>query len=214
MSSKRNLLFAMLSLATLSSAAVPFTSTAAEEVKAPTPALTLAEILAKRKEVREELMLPSLDGIRGLSFRVVGYKDYEPLEKLMGTKLQDLKLPTVRFVEMKEGQKPIDAIVQVTFFKAGNYNIAELNVIQWVSLLRDAKIKVRAITYKDRIVVPHGKPAMAVEHLTNQFVIDMLKANQKGTTTGDKTISAADDKEPLKKDSSTAKKSKKAKAEN
>lgn len=209
MSFKRNSLLSILSLILPVSVALAPSAAATDSPKM--PSLSFEEILAKRKVVREELMLPSLDGIRGLAYRVVGYKDYEPLEKAMGLKLANLNLPTVRFLEMKEGEKPVDAIVQVTFFKVGNFNVAELSVYQWVSLLRDPSKKVRAITYKDRIVVPHGKPLLAVESLTNDFVIDTLKVNQKSTAgntkASDDRTKATEEKPASEKKSKRSKKS-------
>lgn len=207
MSFKRNLLLSLFSLILPVSIVLAPSASAAESPKM--PSMSVEEILEKRKAAREELMLPSLEGIRGVAYRVVGYKDYEPLEKAMGLKLANLNMPTVRFVEMKEGQKPVDAIVQVTFFKVGNLNIAELSVFQWVSLLRDPSKKVRAITYKDRHVVPHGKPLLAVESLTNQFVIDTLKANQKSTAGNTK----ADDKARTKEDKAPSEKNEKRSSE-
>ncbi len=182
---------------------------AAEETKAP---LSLDEILEKRRSIRQELMVPSLEGIRGVAYRVVGYKSFEPLEKSMGDKLVHLGVPVVRLLDMKEGQKPVDAIVQITFFKAGNFNIGELTAVQWVSLLRNPKIKVRAVTYKDRMVLQHGKPLPAVESLTNQFVIDFLKANQKPASSEavkpgiDDTVTEGKDKSKGKKSEKTEKK--------
>jgi hypothetical protein len=68
--------------------------------------------------------------------------------------------------------------VQISFLKSGNDSIAELKVIQWVSLLRDPSIKVRAVTYNNKTFF-QGKPEQAVEQLSNEFLIDYLKANQK-----------------------------------
>lgn len=171
--------------------------------------LSLEEIKEKRRAVRQELMLPSLQGLRGISYRVVGYQSFEPLEKLMGEKLAHLGVPAFRFVEMKEGQQPVDAIVQINFLKAGGFDIAELTVMQWVSLLRNDKIKTRAVTYKTRDVVPHGKPAGAVDALTEEFVIDFLKANQNGTVSG----ASGDKSKASKSDASSSASGKKQKKE-
>lgn len=187
MSSSRKLLLSLnlIAITIASLTTMPVTMATAATAEDTKQSLTFEEILERRKSVRQELMLPSLEGIRGIAYRVVGYKDFEPLEKAMGKKLADLNMPIVRFVEMKEGQKPVDAIVQITFFKMAEYNMAELTVTQWVSLLRDPKKKVRAVTYKDRYVLPHGKPLDAVNNLTGQFVIDTLQANQKKSTADD-----------------------------
>ncbi len=127
-------------------------------------------------------MLPSLAGIHSLAYRVVGYKNYEPLDKLMAAKLGQLDLPLTPVVKMK-ADSHCDAIVQISLFKAGINTIAELKVTQWVSLIRDPKMQVRAVTYSDKTYFIGHKPDTAIEQLTNEFVVDFLKANQKNSNT-------------------------------
>ncbi len=137
------------------------------------------EIVAKRQALREKTMLPSLSGIKSLSYRVVGFKNSEALEKLMGVKLSQLSLPSHPVVKMEELKKGCEAIVQVSFARVASSLIAELKVTQWVSLLRSPDKIVRAVTYSNKLYLADNKAEQAVEELTNQFVIDFLKANQK-----------------------------------
>lgn len=154
--------------------------TAAENTAAGSLPMSLDDITSKRRSLKEELMLPSLKGIKSISFRVVGYKDYQPLEKLMASRLAELKLRQEALNQIKDKEKPFDAIVQISFLKSGTNTTAELKVTQWVSLLRDPLLKVRAVTYSNKVFLQANKPEEAVEQLTNEFVIDYLKANQKG----------------------------------
>lgn len=148
--------------------------------------LSIDEIKAKRKEAREELMVPSLDGIRGIAYRVVGYKDFEPLENILGGKLKETGVPLFLATKLKGGEKPVDAILQISFFKTSSHTIADLTVTQWVSLLRDPKAKVRAVTYSDKVFIASHNPKEAVEQLSQDFVNDFLRANSKSTAKGKK----------------------------
>lgn len=143
--------------------------------------LTPEEVHAKRKQARAELMVPSLDGIRGIAYRVVGYKNSEPYEKQMSAKLEQLRVPLFKAVELKEGQGPVDAVVQISFYKTGNNTIGEMTVTQWTTLMRSPRSQVRAVTYSDKVFLPGHKPEHAIDQLTDQFVMDFLKANQKNT---------------------------------
>lgn len=148
--------------------------------------LSIDEIKAKRKEAREELMVPSLDGIRGIAYRVVGYKDFEPLENILGSKLKEAGVPLFVATKLKGGEEPVDAILQISFFKTSSHTIADLTVTQWVSLLRDPKSKVRAVTYSDKVFISSHNPKEAVEQLSQDFVNDFLRANSKSTVKGKK----------------------------
>ncbi|MBC7997864.1 MAG: hypothetical protein IAF58_07970 [Leptolyngbya sp.] len=148
--------------------------------------LSIDEIKAKRKETREELMVPSLDGIRGIAYRVVGYKDFEPLESILGGKLKEAGVPLFLATKLKGGEEPVDAILQISFFKTTSHTIADLTVTQWVSLLRDPKAKVRAVTYSDKVFIASHNPKEAVEQLSQDFVNDFLRANSKSTDKGKK----------------------------
>lgn len=169
---------AVISLISLQALCLP--GFAAKEETTALP-LSLEEIHAKRKEARSQLMVPSLDGIRGIAYRVVGLKTPDSYEKQMLTRLEQLQLPLFKATELKEGDAPVDAIVQVAFYKTGNNTIAEMSVTQWVSLARSPRTRVRAVTYNDKLFLSGHNPGQAVEKLTDQFVVDFLKANQKQT---------------------------------
>jgi len=143
---------------------------------------TLKEIRTMRQSAREALMLPSLVGIRGLAYGIVGVKDADPLEKQMSSKLSDLGIPIVRLADLADGAKPIDAIVEIRVKRTDTDTILDLIVTEWVSLLRSPKTQVRAVTYRNQMIVPGTKCDAAISELSNQFVVDYLTANhQKGS---------------------------------
>lgn len=152
----------------------------ASESKGAGSALSLEEISAKRRTLREELMLPSLAGLQGIVYRVVGFKNYEPLEKHLAGKLAQLKIPAVPYLKAEAEKKPCDAILQISFFKTGSNTTGELKLIQWVSLLRNPKISVRAVTYDNKAFQRDARPETLIDELAGEFVLDYLKANQKG----------------------------------
>lgn len=168
--------------------------------------LSMEEIKAKRKEAREELMVPSLDGIRGIAYRVVGYKDFEPLESTLASKLKETGVPLFLATKLKGGEEPVDAILQISFYKTSSHTIADLTVTQWVSLLRDPKSKVRAVTYSDKVFISSHNPKEAIEQLGQDFVNDFLRANSKSTAKGKKETREAS---VTKKESKESKKSSK-----
>ncbi|MBX9721989.1 MAG: hypothetical protein K2X81_11380 [Candidatus Obscuribacterales bacterium] len=175
--SARKAFFEILVVSLFSAASLSPALAAADESKTGLP-LTLEQMTAKRKAVREELMLPSLAGIKTIAYRVVGYKNFEPLDKIMAGKLAKLDVPLTPLVKASNNTK-CDAIVQISFFKAGINNIAEIKVTQWVSLLRNPKVLVRAVTWSDKTYFVGNKPEDAVDQLSTEFVVDFLKANQK-----------------------------------
>ena len=140
---------------------------------------TLKEIRTMRQSAREALMLPSLEGIRGLAYGIVGVKDAEPLEKQMSSKLSSMGIPIVRLDDLKDGVKPIDAIVEIKVERAGDDTVLDLIVTQWVSLLRSPKTQARAVTYRNHAIVPGTNLDTTVSELSNQFVADYLTANEK-----------------------------------
>lgn len=139
------------------------------------------EIAGKRAEVREKLMVPSLAGIRGLAYGLVGFENADQLEKTMGEKLSKLAIKTTPFGQLKEGTEPVDALVHVHLMKLGKFAVAELSVSQWSTLARNPKSKVRAITYRNRVFVPAASGDQAVAELTDQLVSDFEKANKNAT---------------------------------
>lgn len=170
-------------------------------------ALSIEEIQAKRKEAREALMVPSLEGIRGIAYRVVGYKDFEPLETELGGILKETGVPLFVATKLKPGDEPVDAILQVTFSKTSSHTIADLKVTQWVSLLRDPKLKVRAVTYGDKVFIASHNPKDAINQLGKDFVHDFLKANAKSTAKTRKSDTReASDTKASKKPKKSAKK--------
>ena len=175
MSVKRNL-FTKLSLSVCAIAAMIAPANAAGGAGPNVPALD--EIQAKRQEIREKLMLPSLVGLKSLAYRVVGFKDYQPLEKEMGSKLKQLGMKIEPVMGMKN-DRMCDALVQITFVKTGVHTIGELKLTQWVTLERDPRIHVKAVTYSEKTYVLGNRAESAVSELTQQFVVDCLKANQK-----------------------------------
>lgn len=147
------------------------------ELKLP---MSVEEVARKRRAVREEVMLPSLSGIRGIAYRVVGFKDYLPLEKVMSGKLAALTITKIPLMKADGPYKDCDAVVQITFSKLASHTIAELKVTQFASLVRDPKITVKAVTYSNKVFSAGHNPEEAVAQLCDEFVIDFLKANQKG----------------------------------
>lgn len=171
------------------------TSPVAQAASESKPPMSLDEVSAKRRAVRQELMLPSLTGIHSIAYRVVGFKDYEPLEKIMGSKLAQLNISCDPMVKMASMKKGCDAIVQISFSKLGSHTVGELKVMQWATLERNPKIAIRAVTYSEKSFTK-GKPDSVVEELTNEFVVDYLKANQAGFGNAGKP---ADKASPAKK---------------
>ena len=167
------LILLTLSLRSIASAA------ASAEQSGLQAAMTLEEIAAQRRALREQTMLPSLHGIRSISYRVVGLKNFETLEKIMASKLEQLNIKTTPLLKSKNDKKPLDAMVQISFTKVDQHMIAELKVTQWTTLIRDPKLSVKAVTYSDKLYLEREKPEEAVEKLSNQLVIDFLKANQR-----------------------------------
>ena len=91
----------LLAALALFASAAPSATFAASGEKLP---LSAEEVNSKRQAVREELMLPSLTGIHSIAYRVVGFKNFEPLEKVMGEKLAKLNIqcdPMVKWQQPK-----------------------------------------------------------------------------------------------------------------
>lgn len=172
----------------------------ADASKAP---LSLEEIQTKRKETRDRLMVPSLEGIRGIAYQVIGYKNSEPLEKQMEKRLAPAGVPAFLGRKLKEGEGPVDAMVLISFYKPSpNVTLGELKVVQWTSLVRSPKSKIRSVTYGDKAYVQGDKPDEILAKLTDQFVLDFLKANQTKTAkTSKKSKEASGDSRQASKES-------------
>ncbi len=167
----------LASLLLMASVAGAIGAAPAQAENAPTVPLSMEEIQSKRREARESLMVPSLEGIRGIAYRVVGYKDYAPLESELGGILKETGVPLFVATKLKPGDNPVDAMVHITFYKTANHTIAELSVRQWVSLMRDPKSRVQAVTYSDKVFLTAREPKEAVTKLGQDFVRDFQKAN-------------------------------------
>jgi hypothetical protein len=125
-------------------------------------------------------MVPSLKGIRGLAYVVVGPEDGGPkLDKLVRNKLDQLKLPISPMRSLKPGFKPMDAILEIKVIKSPDSHLSvHLSVTQWCTLLRAPEIKVKAVTYSDNLSARPGNLNEVIADLTSQFVINFLKANK------------------------------------
>ena len=71
-----------------------------------------------------------------------------------------------------------DALVQITFVKTGVHTIGELKVTQWVSLDRNPDIHLRAVTYSEKAYVSGNDTKLAINQLTDRFIVDFTKANK------------------------------------
>lgn len=149
---------------------------------------TLETMRAHRIKLREDLMVPSLKGIRGLGYGTPGHCPYPGLDKTIQNSLKQLSVPMCKISELENGvTKPIDALVQIKVLAAGTkFSMVELTVTQWCSLIRDPKLKVRTITYTDQAVTSDGMVPVTVARMVDQFVIDFMKANSASPDLGSK----------------------------
>ena len=140
-----------------------------------------------RQQLRNKLMVPSLSGIRGISYGIPGHNPFPNLDKVVATRLKQLPIPVHKIAELKSGDtKPVDAILQLKVLAAGSSTtVVELTLTQWSKLCRDPKIQSRAITYADQAVTHNSTVNDVAGKMINQFVLDYLKANngeKKGKT--------------------------------
>lgn len=159
-----------------------FSATPASDNKEGAKEPTIDEIKAKRQSVREDLMIPSLEGIRGLTYFVVSPSDTEDYEKVVAEKLSELKIPVTSMRSLNSGTKPVDAIVQIKVLKPGakeKVSLVTLSVTQWCTLLRNKKISCKAITYHESIAARDTHLKDAISEVSSHFVISFLKANKK-----------------------------------
>ncbi len=139
---------------------------------------SMEDIRSKRNLVRRDLMFPSLRGIRGLAYGAIADDHSKELEAAMIKHLKQLDIPIYSFSSLKSGVKPIDGLLELKVVKVPTAERVQLNLYQWVSLLRQPKTEIRAITYNDASLCTSDKLETTTEELTNQFVVDVLKANQ------------------------------------
>src|SRR5690606_27955392 len=126
--------------------------TVATEASKPLSEPSLEEMRKHRIRLREDLMVPSLKGVRGVCYGLPGHFPNQGLEKAVSNSLGQLPVPITKMTDLEKGvTKPVDAMLQVKVLKAGSsYSVVELGVTQWCSLLRDPDTKVKTITYCDQ----------------------------------------------------------------
>ncbi len=144
---------------------------------------TMAEMEGHRHKMRDDLMLPSLKGIRGLSFGIPGHYMDATAEQTLENKLKQLPIPVSKIKELKHGEtKPVDAILQVKVLETGaNSRLVEISVTQWCKLMRNGQ-EVKTITYTDQAVTHKNSVNDTIGKMVNQFVLDYMKANHNSTT--------------------------------
>lgn len=167
--------------------------------------LNFEDMRSHRTTLRNDLMIPSLAGIRGIAYGIPGSHPVSDLEKVVEIALKQLPVPFVRYQDLKSGEtKPIDGFLQLKILGAGNrFSVVELTLYQWCNLTRDQSINVKTITYTDQVVTSNPMIKDTCEKVLNQFVLDFLKANQAGSGK-----EASGDEKKSDKDASKKKKSK------
>ncbi len=151
---------------------------------------TMAEMEGHRHKLRDDLMLPSLKGIRGISFGIPGHYLDTTAEQTISNKLKQLPIPVGKIKELKHGEtKPVDAILQVKVLETGkDSRLVELTVTQWCKLIRNGQ-EVKTVTYSDQTVTHRTAVNDTIGKMVNQFVVDYMKANHETNTTVTETKS-------------------------
>ncbi|MCA9802980.1 MAG: hypothetical protein KC777_13495 [Cyanobacteria bacterium HKST-UBA02] len=140
---------------------------------------SLDDMRDHRQKLRKDLMIPSLQGLRGISYGIPGTHPFPDVEKVVETRLKQLPIPVSKIKELQSGEtKPVDGILQVKILGGGgDMNVVELTVTQWAKLMRDPSVTVRSITYHDQAVTHRKVVRDTVGKMVNQFVLDYLQAN-------------------------------------
>ncbi|MBK9144061.1 MAG: hypothetical protein IPM23_16300 [Candidatus Melainabacteria bacterium] len=140
---------------------------------------SLDDMRDHRQKLRKDLMIPSLQGMRGISYGIPGTHPFPDVEKVIETRLKQLPIPVSKIKELQSGQtKPVDGILQVKILGGGgDMNVVELTVTQWARLVRDPGVTVRSVTYHDQAVTHRKVVRDTVGKMVNQFVLDYLQAN-------------------------------------
>lgn len=177
---------------------------------------SIEEMRGHRRVLRDDLMIPSLKGIRGIAFGVPGHspKDSQ-LEQAIEGRLKQLPIVVKKYQELENGiSKPIDGFLQVKCLGAGReFAVVELTLTQWCNLARDPNINVRTITYTDQAVSSHAMLKHTAMSMVDQFVIDFQKANAVSSnpaTTTSTSTSENSDKQASDEGRKKKKKSKKS----
>ncbi|MBZ0186827.1 MAG: hypothetical protein K8F91_11325 [Candidatus Obscuribacterales bacterium] len=149
---------------------------------------TMDEMRGHRQVLRKSLMVPSLEGIRGISYGVPGTHPFPDVEQVIETRLKQLPIPIAKISELQSGEtKPVDGILQVKILGGGgDMNVVELTLTQWSQLVRNPDVKVKAVTYKDQAVTHRKVVRDTVGKMVNQFVLDYLQANHLKANEGKK----------------------------
>ncbi|MBP7860326.1 hypothetical protein KA183_01485 [bacterium] len=144
---------------------------------------TLAEMEGHRHKMRDDLMTPSLKGIRGISFGIPGHYGDASAEQTALNKLKQLPVPVSKIIDLKHGEtKPVDAILQVKVLETGtDSRLVELSLVQWCKLSRNGQ-EVKSVTYSDQTVTHKTTVNDTIGKMVNQFVLDFMKANHHQTT--------------------------------
>ncbi len=164
----------------LISSGAAFAQDADDKDRDSTKPLSIEEMRVHRTKMRDDLMLPSLRGIRGLAFGIAGaYPEGIELHKALENRLTQLSIPIKKLEDLEPGvTKPIDGVLQVKCLRTGKTSaLVEIFLTQWVTLDRDPKNGVRAITYTDQAVCGRNSIQETALHLINQFIIDFQRSN-------------------------------------
>lgn len=166
-----------------SSTTVTTTSTSTTSTTTVDKSPTLAEMEGHRHKMRDDLMCPSLKGLRGISFGIPGHYADGTAEQTAMNKLKQLPIPVAKITELRHGEtKPIDAILQVKVLETGaDSRLVELSLTQWTKLSRNGQ-EIKSVTYSDQTVTHKTTVNDTIGKMVNQFVLDFLKVNHGSTT--------------------------------
>ena len=204
---KSGLVFALSSLALCSYLCAPVFAQAepVEEKEAPAAESEAGaknspgfeEMREHRQRLRQDLMMPSLKGLRGISYGIPGHNPFPELDKVVATRLKQLPIKVHNIKDCHSGDtKPVDGVLQLKVLAAGNnLTLVELTLTQWSQLSRDPNIHTRAITYADQAITHNATVNDVAGKMVNQFVLDYLKVN----STDDEKKSEKSDKKASKK---------------
>lgn len=140
------------------------------------------EMREHRQRLRQDLMMPSLKGLRGISYGIPGHNPFPELDKVVATRLKQLPIKVHNIKDCQSGDtKPVDGVLQLKVLAAGNnLTLVELTLTQWSQLSRDPDIHTRAITYADQAITHNATVNDVAGKMVNQFVLDYLKVNSAG----------------------------------
>lgn len=166
-----------------SSTTVTTTTTSSSSTTTVEKSPTLAEMEGHRHKMRDDLMTPSLKGLRGISFGIPGHYGDATAEQTAMNKLKQLPIPVSKILDLKHAEtKPVDAILQVKVLETGSdYRLVELSLVQWTKIMRNGQ-EVKSVTYSDQTVTHKNTVNDTIGKMVNQFVLDFMKANHQQTT--------------------------------